>query len=194
MSKRDTPINKLSLALSVAWLMFSFQGCSSVYGVAGSAYRVEIKDNVFWKVVTVCGYEPCQQVAALKGKDGYIRIEPSAGTREEKVLTVKLTFEFEDGLYEFDPSLTFATFNENKIANAKGLRCNTTRHQIHHFKDALIKADGITGRQQLNKKYDCYVLFFDIEDFLIEQTFNMKINGLIKNGRQVNIPEIYSYK
>jgi hypothetical protein len=175
--------------------MFSFQGCGSVYGVAGSAYRLEVKDNVFWKVVTVCGYEPCQPVAALKGKDGYIRIKPSIGTREENVLTVEFTFvEFEDGLYEFDPSLTFATFNGNKIVNAKGLRCNTIPHQIHHFKDALIKAPEISGRQQLNKKFDCYVSFFDIENSTLDKTFNIKINGLIKNGQQVNIPEIYFYK
>ena len=185
-------MNKLPWLLSVACLIFSSQGCGSVNGAVGS-YRLEIKDNIFWKVVTVCGYEPCQPVAALKGKDGYIRIEPSAGTREESVLTVELTFLPEDGQYEFDPSLSFATFNENRVVNAKGRRCNTTPHQIHHFKDALRKADGITGRQQL-KKNDCFVLFFDVDNFLIDQTFNMKINDLVKNGQQVNIPVIYLYQ
>lgn len=188
-------MSKLSWILSIASLIIAFQGCSSVNGTLGSSYKIKIEDDPFWEVVTVCGYEPCQPVAALKGKDGYIRIEPNTGTREESILTVELTFvELKDNQYEFDPSLIFIKFNGNKIVNTKGRRCNTTPAQIHQFKDALTKASGISGQQQLNKKFDCYISFFDIDNSLIGQAFSMKINGLIKDGQQINIPEIYFYR
>ena len=184
-------MNKLLRAMLAPCLIILSQGCSTD-GIIGS-HIWEIKENPFWQVAKVCGYEPCQQVAALKGEDISIRVESSVGAREDKLLTVKLTFEPKDGQYAFDPSLTVATLDDNSEIKAKGRGCNTTEYQTGYYKAALRGADAVTGAQQL-KQYDCFILFFDTERVPKDIPFSMEINGLTKGGQQVNIPRLYFSK
>jgi hypothetical protein len=184
-------MNKLLWAIFSACLIILSQGCSSD-GIIGS-HSWEIKDHSFWQVAKVCGYAPCQQVAALKGDDIYIRVESSIGAREDKLLTVQLTFEPNDGQYAFDPSLTVATLDDNSEIKAKARGCNTTEYQTGHYKEALRSAGAVTGVQQL-KQYGCFILFFDTERVLKDIPFSMEINGLTKSGQPVMIPRLYFSK
>lgn len=181
-------LTPLALMAAVLCLLIS-QGCGGVSGAVVS-HRPVVKNDHIWSLVSVCGYEPCRPVPALKGQDIHIRVEPDVGTDEERVLTIELTFQPDNDEYEFDPSMTYATFDNGEVVYAKPRKCNTTPHQIHHFKDALRRSDAVTGRHRLGK-YDCYTLYFDVDDTLVIQSFALKIGGLIRDERVIEVPEVF---
>jgi|SRR3990172_5223376 len=170
-------------------LLFLIQSCSTNTNIVAS-HLPSIEQDPSWKMIEVCGYEPCQPVAALKGKDIIIRVEPQTGTREEKVFTIDLTLSSKVyGQYEFNPSLSIVTLSNNRVLPAKGTKCNLP-HIIHHYKNALRNAEAIKSPQSLGN-YNCYTLFFEAYPPSDTEEFMLEINGLTKRGDKINIPSIY---
>lgn len=163
------------------------QGCST--GIIGS-HLPSIEQNSSWRIIEVCGYEPCRPVAALKGEGIIIKIESQAGTIEEKVFTVKLNFSSKVyGQYEFNPSLSIVKLSNNRVISAKGTKCNLP-HMIHHYKNALRNAEAIKSPQLLGD-YNCYTLFFETDPPSQVEEFVLEIKGLTRQGDKVNVPNIY---
>jgi hypothetical protein len=135
-----------------------------------------------------CGYEGCGSlVDYLVGNDMSIRIE---AYNDIGIFLIRVYFLYpnKDAL-RFSPSSATVEVGDRQIIRAKGFQCAHTIMEEDNLRSAppLIGSVDITDNA-------CFLLFFDAPAPSVEEQFILRLQGVTRSGRKVDVPELFFRK
>lgn len=87
---------------------------------------------------------------------------------------------------EFNPSQTSVKLPNGRTIRAKGFPCAGTLTDRSY----LVSASPLSGFQRIDQTRNCFFLFFDAAPPGVDEVFVLRINGVGRFGRTIDIPEI----
>ena len=154
--------------------------------------RVSIDDRLGWKVVQKCDSGACYPSNDyLVANDITIRVDarnhiPQYIERDIFVIAVL----FPDGQkqnIEFDPSLSTAKLQGQRLFRAKGIACAGTTVLDRSY---VLSAPAVTRYQKITRGRYCFFLFFDTPPPSVKEVFVLNLKGVRRHGQIIDVPGI----
>lgn len=144
------------------------------------------------------GYEHCYPlVDFLVGKDVKVRIEAENGTVKKDIFTIKLQFITpEKSFYKYNPSISVVTLSNGVAAKSKDFNCSQIIYSHVGFEDGvnLIHPVQLNGFVHNGLRYDCFILYFNVQPPSIDENYFLDINGLVGITGPVKFPRLQFIK